>query len=59
MFHIPAFDAFRTLAERHGILRNSVEGTSQARKKTEKAMWWFNKLKEGKSYPRPFGKSWK
>lgn len=59
LFHIPAFDAFWTSAERHGVFRHGVEGTLQAREQTEKAVWLFNKLKEGKSYPRPLGKSWK
>lgn len=45
MFHIPAFDAVRTLAERYGVFRRGVEGTLQA----EKAMWLLNKLKEVKS----------
>lgn len=37
MFHIPAFDAFWTLAERHGVFRHGGEGTLQASKQTEKA----------------------
>lgn len=36
MFHIPAFDAFRTSAERHGIFRHGVKGIWWARKRTEK-----------------------
>lgn len=37
MFHIPAFDAFRTSAERHGVFRHGVKGIWWARKQTEKS----------------------
>lgn len=37
MFHIPAFDAFWTSAERHGVFRHGVKGIWWARKQTEKS----------------------
>lgn len=48
MFHIPAFDADWTSAERHGVFRHGAEGTLQASKQTQKATRLFNKLEEGK-----------
>lgn len=51
MFHIPAFDALRTSAERHGAFRQHGKGLCRERNRLEKQRGCFANQKRGSFIP--------